>query len=58
MVEDAAAERCRGKHAFDERSELYVTMVEGCRDRTGELNLVGLETVNDLARCPSNTETS
>ncbi len=50
MVENAATQRCRGKHAFDERLEFYVPMVEGFRDRPGELDLVGLEPVNRLAR--------
>ena len=47
MVEDAAAYRFRGEHAFDERFEFDVTMVERCRERAGELNLVGLEAVNE-----------
>ena len=47
MVEDAAAYRCRGEHAFDERFEFDVTMIERCRDRAGELNLVGLEAVDE-----------
>ena len=50
MVKKAAAYRCPGKHAFDERFEFHVTMVEGFRDRTRELNLVGLEAVKGLAR--------
>ena len=43
MVKYAAAKRCRGEHAFDERFEFYITMIEGFRNRTGKLNLVGLE---------------
>lgn len=44
-VEDAATEGRRGKHASDEGFEFDVAMVEGWRNGTSELELVGLEVV-------------
>ena len=44
-MEDTTPERGAGEHSFHKRLELYITMVERCRDRTTELNLVCLEAV-------------
>lgn len=42
-MEDAAADGCRCKHAFDERLEFDVAVIKGSGDRARELNLVCLE---------------
>ena len=49
-VEDAATERRRCEHAFDEGFEFYVAVVKRGGDGAGELHLVGLEAVSSSVR--------